>query len=102
MKKIVSAIFSAALVGVACFPGTAMTKSMHSTMMAQGPKCAAKDNVVGVNMSTKMYMTHMQLKNAAKGMSDAQVQAMMTKSHVKLMCQSAATKMGAKMMKNKI
>lgn len=73
--------------------------SMSSSMMAM-PKCAANDPVVGVNMMTKMYMTHSQMMAKSAGMTAAQKQAMMTKNHIKMMCKSQATAMGAKMMAN--
>ncbi|MBV9719832.1 MAG: hypothetical protein JOZ77_10965 [Candidatus Eremiobacteraeota bacterium] len=71
--------------------------SMSSSMMAM-PHCAANDPVVGVNMNTKMYMTRAQMMAKSSGMTPAQKQAMMAKNHVKLMCKSQATAMGAKMM----
>jgi len=43
-----------------------------------------------------MYMTQAQMKAKSAGMTPAQKKAMMTKNHVKLMCKSAAVKMGAK------
>jgi hypothetical protein len=66
-------------------------------MMAM-PKCASGDPVVGVNMTTKMYMTQAQMKTKTAGMSMAQKEAMMKKHNVKMMCKSQATAMGAKMM----
>ena len=102
MKKFAALAFVAALVAASSFQVLAQSKAMHSKMMANGPKCAAGDTVVGVNTATKMYMTHDQMKMKAKGMTDAQIEAMMTKNHVKMMCLSAATKMGAKPMSNKM
>ncbi|HEX4012763.1 MAG TPA: hypothetical protein VHX17_02600 [Candidatus Cybelea sp.] len=64
--------------------------------MAAMPKCAANDPMVGVNMTTKMYMTKSQMMAKSAGMTQAQKQAMMTKNHVKMMCKSQATAMGAK------
>ncbi len=64
--------------------------------MMQKPTCAAGDPVVGVNMSTKMYMTHAQMKAKMANMTQAQIHAAMQKNNVKLMCQSQAVKMGAK------
>jgi len=66
---------------------------MASAMM---PTCPSTDPVVGVNTTTKMYMTEAQMKAKSAGMTPAQKKAMMTKNHVKLMCKSAAVKMGAK------
>lgn len=60
------------------------------------PTCASGDSVVGVNMTTKMYMTQTQMKAKSAGMTPAQKQAMMKKNNVKMMCKSEATKMGAK------
>jgi hypothetical protein len=62
------------------------------------PKCASTDSVVGVNMTTKMYMTQAQMKAKSAGLTPAQKQAMMKKNNVKLMCKSQATSMGAKPM----
>lgn len=62
------------------------------------PKCASGDPVVGLNMTTKMYMTQAQMKAKMTGMSMAQKEAMMKKQNVKMMCKSQATSMGAKMM----
>lgn len=67
-------------------------------MMAM-PKCASGDPVVGVNTTTKMYMTQSQMKAKMAGMTTAQKQAMMKTHNVKMMCQSQATAMGATMMK---
>lgn len=76
-----------------------MAQSSMSSSMAAMPKCASGDPVVGVNMTTKMYMTQSQMMAKSAGMTSAQKQAMMTKNHVKMMCKSQATAMGAKMMK---
>lgn len=76
---------------------SSMSSSMSSSMGSM-PHCAANDPVVGVNMSTKMYMTRSQMMAKTSGMTPEQKQAMMTKNHVKMMCQSQATAMGAKMM----
>jgi hypothetical protein len=67
-----------------------------SSSMAM-PKCASGDSVVGVNMTTKIYMTQTQMQAKSAGMTAAQKQAMMKKNNVKLMCKSQATAMGAKM-----
>jgi hypothetical protein len=72
--------------------------SMSSSMMPAMPTCAAPDSVVGVNMTTKMYMTQAQMKTKMAGMTMAQKQAAMKKNNVKMMCKSQATAMGAKMM----
>lgn len=69
--------------------------SMSSSMPAM-PKCAAGDPVVGVNMTTKMYMTQSQMMAKSSGMTQSQKQAMMAKNHVKMMCKSQADAMGAK------
>jgi hypothetical protein len=71
----------------------ASAQGMASAMM---PKCASGDSVVGVNMTTKMYMTQAQMKAKSAGMTPEQKQAMMKKNNVKLMCKSQATAMGAK------
>jgi hypothetical protein len=78
-------------------PGLAQS-SMSSSMSAAMPHCAANDPVVGVNMNTKMYMTKSQMMAKTSGMTAAQKQAMMAKNHMKMMCKSQATAMGAKMM----
>lgn len=65
-------------------------------MMSSMPSCPSTDPVVGVNTTTKMYMTQAQMKAKSAGLTPAQKQAMMAKNHVKLMCKSAAVKMGAK------
>ena len=77
-----------------------LAQSSMSSSMTTMPKCAANDPVVGVNMTTKMYMTHSQMMAKSAGMTTAQKQAMMTKNHIKMMCKSQATAMGAKMMTN--
>jgi hypothetical protein len=71
--------------------------SSSGSMMATMPKCASGDSVVGVNMTTKMYMTQAQMKTKMAGMTMDQKQAMMKKNNVKMMCKSQATAMGAKM-----
>jgi hypothetical protein len=84
-----------ALVGIAL---TSQIASAQSNMMSSMPKCAAGDSVVGVNTATKMYMTGAQMKAASANLTPEQKQAMMQKNHVKLMCKSQATAMGAKPM----
>lgn len=74
---------------------SSMPSSMSSSMM---PKCASGDAVVGVNMTTKMYMTQAQMKAKSAGMTAAQKEAMMSTNHVKMMCKSHAVSMGAKPM----
>jgi len=77
----------------------AQSSSMSSSgSMMTMPKCASGDPVVGVNMTTKMYMTQTQMKAKMAGMTMDQKQAMMKKNNVKMMCKSQATAMGAKMM----
>ena len=62
------------------------------------PKCAAGDPVVAVNTDTKMYMSQDEMKKKTAGMSQSDMQAMMAKNHMKMMCKSQADAMGAKMM----
>lgn len=78
----------------------AQTGSMQSGSMSSMamPKCASGDPVVGVNTSTKMYMTQAQMQAKSAGMTPSQKSAMMQQNHVKLMCKSQATAMGAKPM----
>jgi hypothetical protein len=70
--------------------------TMHSGMVM--PKCSSSDPVVGVNMMSKMYMTHAQMKTKMAGMSNSKMHMMFMKNHVKLMCTSKAKAMGAKKM----
>jgi hypothetical protein len=72
-----------------------LAQGMASAMM---PSCASGDSVVGVNMTTKMYMTQAQMKAKSAGMTMEQKKAMMKKNNVKMMCKSQATAMGAKPM----
>ena len=98
MKTVVSVLFLAMSIFVVSLqPSQAQSSMSSSTMMM--PTCASGDSVVGVNMMTKMYMTQAQMKAKMSGMTQAQKHAMMTKNHVKTMCKSKATAMGAKMMK---
>jgi hypothetical protein len=99
MKAIMSAGFVAVLLAFS-LPSGAMD-SMQSSMMMM-PKCATGDPVVGVNMMTKKYMTHDQMKMKMAGMSDSQMHAMMMKNHVKMMCKSKANAMGGTMMMSKM
>ena len=93
MKTIATGLlFGACVMLVSALPSLAQG-GMASSMM---PKCASSDPVVGVNMTTKMYMTQAQMKAKSAGMSPAQKEAMMKKNNVKLMCKSQATSMGAK------
>ncbi|MDQ2866411.1 MAG: hypothetical protein M3R51_09315 [Candidatus Eremiobacteraeota bacterium] len=100
MTKFIAAIFAGSLL-FASSPAFAMD-SMHNSMMMMMPKCATGDPIVGVNMRTKMYMTHEQMKMKMAGMSDAKVKQMMMQNHMKIMCKSKADMMGAKMMPPKI
>ncbi len=80
-------------------PGYAQSSmSSSGSMMSSMPKCASGDSVVGVNMTTKMYMTQSEMKSKMAGMTTAQKEAAMKKNNVKMMCKSQATAMGAKMM----
>jgi hypothetical protein len=79
-------------------PSMAQSSMSSSSSMMMMPKCASGDTVVGVNMTTKMYMTEAQMKSKMAGMTADQKQAMMKKNNVKMMCKSQATAMGAKMM----
>lgn len=87
-----SAILLALLFASAAGPALA------GTSMMQKPTCASGDPVVGVNMTTKTYMTHdqMKAKMQASGMTKAQAHAALEKKNIKLMCKSQALKMGAK------
>jgi hypothetical protein len=80
-------------------PSHAQNSMSTSAPMMAMPKCASGDSVVGVNMTTKMYMTSDQMKAKMAGMTADQKQAMMKKNNVKMMCKSQADAMGAKMMK---
>lgn len=80
-------------------PGYAQSSMSTSAPMMAMPKCASGDPVVGVNMTTKMYMTAAQMKTKMAGMTADQKQAMMQKHNVKMMCKSKADAMGATMMK---
>jgi hypothetical protein len=79
-------------------PSQAQSSMSSSNAMMTMPKCASGDSVVGVNMTTKMYMTQAQMKTKMAGMTMAQKEAAMKKNNVKMMCKSQATAMGAKMM----
>jgi hypothetical protein len=91
-------LFAMSMLLVSMQPSLAQSSMSSSGSMMTMPKCASGDSVVGVNMTTKMYMTQSQMKTKMAGMSMAQKEAMMKKSNVKMMCKSQATAMGAKMM----
>jgi hypothetical protein len=98
MKKLGIVTFAAILLAVSSAPSFAASSGMHGSMMQKMPSCKAGDPMVGVNMKTKMYMTHDQMKAKMAGMSKDKMHMMMTKNHVKLMCKSQADSMGGKMM----
>ncbi len=97
MTKITSAtlVLTASMFLASAMPGLAQSSS-SSSMMTAMPKCASGDSIVGVNMTTKMYMTADQMKAESTGMTAAQKQAIMTKNHVKMECKSQAVKICAK------
>lgn len=97
MHKLASSILLASIFALGFQSAPARAESMSSTAMM--PSCPASDPAVGVNMTTKMYMTAAQMKAKSAGMTMAQKQAMMKKNNVKMMCKSKADAMGAKMMK---
>jgi hypothetical protein len=98
MKRIAAMLLLASGMVAANVLPSAADSMQSSSMMTAMPKCAAGDPVVGMNMMTKMYMTHDQMKTKMAGMTQSQMQAAMTKNHVKMMCQSQAKAMGGKMM----
>lgn len=99
MKRITAGLLLAtSMLFVSVQPSVAQSAMSSSESMMSVPKCASGDPVVGVNMTTKMYMTQAQMKAKSAGMTVAQKQAMMKKNNVKMMCKSQATAMGAKMM----
>ncbi len=53
---------------------------MSSASMMAMRKCSSGDSIVGVNMTTKMYMTQAQMKAKTAGMTREQKQAMMSKN----------------------
>lgn len=94
-------IIAICALGLAMLAGSAQPSLAQGTMsssMSSMPKCSSSDPVVGVNMNTKMYMTKAQMMAKTAGMTADQKQAMMAKNHVKMMCKSQATAMGAKPM----
>lgn len=98
MKTVVTGIVLGMAMLMGSIQASLAQSSMSSSMSSAMPHCAASDPVVGVNMNTKMYMTRSQMMAKTSGMTAAQKQAMMEKNHVKMMCKSQATAMGAKMM----
>ncbi len=99
MKSITAGLlFAMSMVLVSMQPGYAQSSMSSSGSMMMMPKCSTGDSVVGVNMTTKKYMTETQMKAKMAGMSAAQKDAMMKKHDVKMMCKSQADAMGAKMM----
>jgi hypothetical protein len=97
LKYFAATLLFAAGAFVATAQPTFAADSMQSSMTM--PKCASSDSIVGVNMTTKMYMTQAQMKMKMAGMSQSQMHATMTKNNIKMMCKSKADAMGAKMMK---
>jgi hypothetical protein len=95
LKTIAVGLFFAMSLFIVSLQPSQAQSSMSSSMAM--PKCASGDSVVGVNMTTKMYMTQTQMQAKSAGMTPMQKQAMMKKNNVKLMCKSQATAMGAKM-----
>lgn len=106
MKSLAGLVVAITLMLAGAQAAYAQTGSMQSGSMQSGsmsssmamPKCASGDPVVGVNTSTKMYMTQAQMQAKSAGMTPSQKTAMMQQNHVKLMCKSQATAMGAKAM----
>jgi hypothetical protein len=100
LKNIATGLMLAAGMFLVSAQGATAQSSMSSSgsMMSAMPKCASGDSVVGVNMTTKTYMTADQMKTKMSGMTMAQKEAAMKKNNVKMMCKSQATAMGAKMM----
>jgi hypothetical protein len=99
LKSITSGVLLATSIFLAgTQAGLAQSAMSSSSSMMAMPKCASGDSVVGVNMTTKTYMTPAQMKAKTSGMSMAQKEAMMKKNNIKMMCKSQATAMGAKMM----
>ncbi len=100
MKSLTTGLFMGlSMFLVSVQPSYAQSSMSTSAPMMTMPKCASGDAVVGVNMTTKMYMTQAQMKTKMAGMTTDQQQAMMKKNDVKMMCKSQAEAMGAKMMK---
>ena len=100
MKRFAAFIFAGALLASAhgtFAQGMSGASPMPSGHMAM-PSCPAPDSVVGVNMTTKMYMTKDQMHAKMQGMTQDQMHAMMQKNNVQMMCKSKADKMGAKPM----
>ena len=101
MKSLAGLVVAIGLVVASAQTALAQTGSMQSGAMSSSmamPKCASGDSVVGVNTQTKMYMTQSQMQAKSAGMTASQKAAMMQQHHVKMMCKSQATAMGAKPM----
>ncbi|MEO7203254.1 MAG: hypothetical protein ABIZ82_11750 [Candidatus Tumulicola sp.] len=99
MKNIVAGLLVAtSMFLVSMQPAHAQSSMSSSSSMMAMPTCPSPDSVVGVNMTSKMYMTTAQMKTKMAGMTMAQKEAAMKKNNVKMMCKSKATAMGAKMM----
>lgn len=94
MKSVAISVLAAVALAVAGQP--AQAQSMHGSMAM--PACGGGDAVVGMNTTTRVYMTHDQMKARTAGMSDGQVHAMMTNDHIRLVCMSRAKAMGGRMM----
>ena len=63
MKRIaIMLLLASGMVAANVLPSAA-DSMQSSSMMATMPKCAAGDPVVGMNMMTKMYMTHDQIED---------------------------------------
>ncbi len=96
MNKFLTFVFSLAILAGFGTQSFAMD-SMHGSMMTM-PKCAAGDQVVDVNMKTKMYMMHDKM-HMGMGMKKNRMRNDMMMHNMKMMCKSKADSMGAKMMK---
>ena len=101
MNRLTTATATAAILLLFTTVPTFAADSMHAAMMMK-PSCATGDPVVGVDSKSKTYMSHDQMKTKMAGTSDSQMQAMMMKQHVTMMCRSKAMAMGAKMMPSKM
>ena len=94
MKNAITLVFSLAILAGVGTQGFAMS-NMRGSMMTM-PKCSAGDQVVDVNMKTKMYVMHDKMH---MGMKKNSMHKGMMMDNMKLMCKSKADSMGAKMMK---
>ena len=92
------AVLLVAMVASLAVPTLAQTNPSGGSMKTQKPQCAAGDPVVGVNMTTKTYLTHEQMKAKTANMTKSQMHSAAEKNNMKLMCKSDAEKMGAKPM----